>query len=139
MRRRRINNPKRKIRRDLEPEYLQSLAERVSYGGNPEHKRNPGDFGLLPPSQPRADKTLCGAVGIFSVTQATRYLREGARRGLISEQERNGYPQNIWAVTENGWPLEGQLENSQTGTYHGYPMPEADPFREEVLEKWKSL
>lgn len=25
-----------------------------------------------------------------------------------------------------------------SGHYHGYPMPEADPFREEILSQWES-
>jgi hypothetical protein len=28
------------------------LSERIGYGGNPEHKRNPGDFNLTPLSAP---------------------------------------------------------------------------------------
>lgn len=139
MRRRTRYNPKRRIRKNLEPDYLRSLADLVNYSGNPEHKRNPGDFGLMPPSQPRADKTLCDTVSVFSRTEATRLLREGVRKGLISEREQNGYPQNIWAVTEEGWPLEAQLENAERGTYHGYPMAETDPFHEEVLARWKRL
>ena len=137
MQRRSGFNPKRRIRRDLEPDDLTALADRVKYGGNPEHKRNPGDFGLTPPLQPRPDKTLCDEVKIFSRREATELLKEGVKKGLISEQcAQNGYPQNIWAVTEEGWPLEAQLENARQGTYHGYPMPQADPFREEVLTRW---
>lgn len=103
---------------------MTALADRVKYGGNPEHKRNPGDFGLTPPLQPRPDKTLCDEVKIFSRREATGLLKEGVKKGLISEQHtQNGYPQNIWAVTEEGWPLEAQLENARQGTYHGYPMP----------------
>jgi len=52
---------------------------------------------------------------------------------LISIQKRNDFPQNIWAVTDTGIPLEAQLENNVQGAYHGYPMPESDPFRETVL------
>lgn len=136
MRRRSSYNPKRRIRRNVEKETLDSLASAVSYGGNPEHKRNPGDFGLIPPSQPRADKTLCDTVAIFSRVEATRLLREGINRGLISENERNGFPQNIWAVTAEGFALEAQLENADRGSYHGYPMAETDPFREEIIKQW---
>ena len=125
------------MRQELDHDYLSSLIDFVNYSGNPEHKRNPGDFGLMPPSQPRADKTLCDIVGVFRWQEATKLLKEGVRKGLISEQEQNGYPQNIWAVTEDLLPLEAQLENAGKGTYHGYPMPETDPFREEVLAKWK--
>lgn len=139
MRRRARYNSKRRIRQDVESEYLQLLADCVKYGGNPEQKRNPGDFGLIPPAQPRADKTLCDMAGIFSKRTATKLLRDGIKKGLISEREQNGYPQNIWAVTGEGMPLEAQLENAQTGVYHGYPMPETDPFREKVLAKWKEV
>jgi hypothetical protein len=136
MRRRSGFNPKRSIRRNLESVDLTALADSVKYGGNPEHKRNPGDFGLVPPSRPRPDKTLCDMVNVFSRLQATELLRAGVRKGLISEREKNGFPQNIWVVTNDGWPLEAQLENAEQGTYHGYPMPETDPFREEVLARW---
>ncbi len=137
MQRKSRHNLKRRIRQDVEPDYLQELVDIVKYGGNPEHKKNPGDFGLMPPSQPRADKSLCDIAGIFSKKEATRLLKEGVRKGLVSEQVRNGYPQNIWAVTADGCPLEAQLENAEVGIYHGYPMYENDPFREEVLMRWK--
>jgi hypothetical protein len=70
--------------------------------------------------------------------QAIRLLKEGIRKGLVSEQIRSGFPQNVWAVTEDGIALEAQLENAGSGTYHGYPLPEDDPFREKVIEKWKA-
>jgi hypothetical protein len=41
----------------------------------------------------------------------------------------------VWAVTDEGDPLEAQLEGE--GRYHGYPMPDGDPFREEVLARWE--
>ncbi len=50
----------------------------------------------------------------------------------------NGFPKNVWVVTEDGIPLEAQLENQETGVYHGYPMPLDDPFREKVLERWEA-
>lgn len=121
---------------DADPDYLKWLEKSVNYGGNPEHKINPGDFGLTPPSLPQADKTKCDIVEIFRIDVATRLLKEGAGRGLISVQERNQWPQNIWAMTQGGYPLEAQLENPEKGTYHGYPMSETDPFREEVIAQW---
>jgi hypothetical protein len=138
---RRTFNPKRRICTKQEFQSLQNplseLLEKVRYGGNPEHKRNPGDFGLTPPSAPRPAKTLCDDVQIFSRTEAVGLLREGLRRGMFSPQQRNGWPQNVWAVTGRGEPLEAQRESD--AVYHGYPMPEADPFREEVLARWTLL
>ena len=124
------------IRRRDPPRIAASNLDKLRYGGNPEHKRNPGDFGLIPPNMPRPGKTLCDLVEIFTRTEALQLLHAGLNRGMFSVNERNGWPQNIWAVTENGDPLEAQLEG--VGMYHGYPMPEADPFREVVIERWSA-
>ena len=135
-RERRSFNPKRRID-TADTGNLPHLATQVRYTGNPEHKRNPGDFCLNPPARPRYDKTLCDDAGIFTKAEAQRLLMEGARRGLISKREQpGGLPQNIWAVTANGYPLEAQLENKTQGTYHGYPVPDNDPFRDRILEHW---
>jgi hypothetical protein len=112
------------------------VAARVRYAGSPDHKRAPGDFGLTPPASPRRGASLCDGV-VDRKADAQRLLCEGAKNGLVSEQKRNGWPQNIWSVTDAGFPLEAQLENQEAGTYHGYPMPMTDPFREEVLKAWK--
>ena len=60
-------NTKRKIREYSETDvaHYKELAGQVRYGGNPEHKKNPGDFGLTPPSSPRSAKSLCDSVSIF--------------------------------------------------------------------------
>ncbi|MEI9893270.1 MAG: hypothetical protein WDN28_05035 [Chthoniobacter sp.] len=136
-RKRKSFNPKRRIASAPIGAHLENLATQVRYGGNPEHKRNPGDFGLTSPASPRLDKTLCDEAGIFNRAVALELLREGVRRGLVS-QRGDAYPQNIWAVSEDGIPLEAQLENPANGTYHGYPMPEADPFRKVVIEQWSA-
>lgn len=132
-------NPKRQIAESTTQEQLNRLAGQVRYGGNPEHKRNPGDFGLTPPASPRSDKTLCDGAGIFSRKLALDLLQQGVLRGLVSQQSRDNFPQNIWAVTDGGVPVEAQLENALNGSYHGYPMPVADPFREKVLDRWNTV
>lgn len=131
-------NPKRRIADAPDKRELHRIAQLVRYGGNPEHKRYPGDFGLTPPASPRPDKTLCDGANIFRRELALALLKNGVLRGLVSQQTRSGFPQNIWAVTDDGIPLEAQLENPANGTYHGYPMPVDDPFQEKVLEKWKT-
>ncbi len=135
-RKRNVYNPKRSIDDVPDKAKLETMANQVQYGGNPEHKRNPGDFGLTPPGSPRPDKTLCDGANILTRDLALSLLKSGIRRGLVSMQLRRGFPQNVWAVTEQGVPLEAQLENSDSGTYHGYPMADADPFREIVLARW---
>jgi len=32
-----------------------------------------------------------------------------------------------------------ELENASSGVYHGYPMPDTDPFARQVLLKWSSI
>lgn len=118
-------------------ERLNELRVGVSYGGNPEHKRNPGDFGLKPPSDPRLSKSLCDEAQIFTRTEALELLHAGIDKGLVSDRENGGWPKNIWSVTATGIPMEAQLENPETGCYHGYPMPESDPLAAEVIERWK--
>ena len=139
MKRKKAYNPKRRFVTDGNVLMLEEMAVRVRYGGNPEHKRNPGDFGLTPPAQPRPDKTLCDDIKLFSKAEAERLLKEGIRKGMVSQVHREeGFPQNIWAVTTGGVPVEAQLENPCTGVYHGYPMPYNDPFSRQVIQKWGS-
>lgn len=129
-------NPKRRIQ--SADAGVQDTWEDADYGGNPEHKRNPGDFGLTPPASPRPHKSLCDDANITSKKQAKDLLLAGIRKGLVSEQRNQAtdWPQNIWAVTCHGVALEAQLENAQQGIYHGYPMPESDPLTAKVLEEW---
>ena len=130
-------NPKRRIlaadRRD-QP-MLDGLVQRVKYVGNPLHKRNPGDFGLTPPSAARPSKSLCDLVGIKKQADALRYLKEGLRRGLVSEGGTAGWPKQIWSRMEDGTVLEAQF-NGSGDSYHGYPLPPNDPFAAEVLRRW---
>ena len=139
MRERRGYNPKRQIA----PDDLSSLASRnallseVLYGGNPEHKRSPGDYGFTPPAQPRPGKTLCDAEGPFLKDNALELLKSGLAKGMVSVRNNNGWPQNVWAISDTGELFEAQLENSIRGIYHGYPMPKNDDFRLEVIREWK--
>jgi hypothetical protein len=134
--RKRKCNPKRKIDDSIVATTLQSLSTRVLYSGNPAHKKNPGDFGLTPPAQPRLNKILCDATGIQRQS-AMKLLRKGVKLGLVSLQHRGDFPQNIWAVSDNGFALEAALENIESGTYHGYPMEAIDPLAVEVKRRWE--
>src|SRR5581483_8636497 len=84
-------NPKRALHDPaaLSPAQVERWAEAAHYSGNPEHKRNPGDFGLTPPAAARMGKTLCDKAGIFSRSTALELLRDGFRRGLVSRQQRD--------------------------------------------------
>ena len=123
-------------------EHFRQLSSQIFYKGNPAHKMNPGDFGLTPPSGARLGKSLCDEIGVFTRREAQALLREGMNLGLVSLQERNGFPQNIWMVLKREgvfYPLEAQLENAEQGQYHGYPLQKSDPFYDEVLKMWSGL
>lgn len=134
-------NPKRRLVTPVQAraraDELGKLADRAGYGGNPEHKKNPGDFGLTPPSDPRQGKSLCDVAKIFKRDQALNLLRAGLRGGLVSDRMDGEWPYNIWSVSDDGIAIEAQLENPVLGTYHGYPMPETDPFALAVLRRWE--
>jgi hypothetical protein len=136
-------NPKRKLltpaQAQARAEELGGLAERARYGGNPEHKKNPGDFGLTPPADPRQGKSLCDVAKLFKREEAEMLLRDGLRRGLVSDRMDGEWPKNVWSVTSDGFAMEAQIENPGLGTYHGYPMPETDPLSQEVLRRWERL
>ena len=133
-------NPKRRL---IDPVLVQSLqaslherSAQVRYGGNPEHKKAPGDFGLTPPASPRPGKSLCDDAGIFHRDEALALLKTALRLGPVSTRFEGEWPYNIWAVTESGIALEAQWEAE--GVYHGYPMPENDPLRDAVLDRWSA-
>jgi hypothetical protein len=136
MKRRNKYNPKRAIDAGVDDTFVGYLLENIAYGGNPEHKRNPGDFGLQLSTDKRADYSLCDFVGILTREAALAALHEGIRRRLVSRQRRGSFPQNVWAVSESGMALEAQLENQDQGAYHGYPMDPEDPFSTDVKLSW---
>lgn len=129
-------NTKRRIERAPDVARLGELANCVKYVGSPDHKKNPGDFGLTPPSSPRLNASLCDDVKIFRVAEARQYLVDGLRQGFVSDRYDDGWPFNIWAVTEKDVPLEAEYANN--GEYHGYPLLENDPFATAVLRHWRA-
>ena len=90
----------------------------------------------MPPAQRRPDASLCDQSGIVTRAEVLALLREGVSRGLVSAQQRGDFPQNIWAVTPGGYPMEAQLENLVQGSYHGYPLEPEDELWSNVLERW---
>lgn len=111
------------------------MAASARYGGNPEHKLRPKDYGLTPPRNPRPGKAICDGDGEVPKADAERLLKMSFEKGMVSVQTRNGWPQNVWSV-RNGEAFEAQLEDRERGSYHGYPMPRHDDFREVVLAEW---
>jgi hypothetical protein len=108
------------------------------YEGSPYHKRNPGDFGLSPPSNPRPDATLCDDAQIFKKTEAQRLLEAGIERGLVSDATGiDDFPRHIWAV-HDAFVFEAKLGGSKSGCYHGYPVRRGDPLYDDVMRRWNA-
>ena len=93
------------------------------YEGNPQHKKNPGNFGLTPPAAPRSTKTLCDEARIFNRARASELFARAIERGMVSEMDVGGFPKQIWVVDEHGQVFEAIIGGSQQGHYHGYPNP----------------
>jgi hypothetical protein len=117
----------------LTEEEKTTLRSRAVYEGNPQHKRNPGDFGLTPPAAPRADKTLCDEAGIFKKARARELLMNAIERGVVSESDTTGFPKQMWVVDEHDRVFEAMIGGTQQGYYHGYPIRKSDPLHARIL------
>ena len=124
--------------RELTDAQREDLRQHAVYEGSPHHKRNPGDFGLIPPQAPRPDKTLCDEAGVFERARAERLLSSAIERGLASEATTaQGLPKQLWAMDDRGQVFEAMAGGSRPGCYHGYPIRKSDPLFEEVASKWE--
>jgi hypothetical protein len=117
---------------------ITTLLTKISYRGNPVHKRHPENFGFPSGSGPRPAKTLCEDADVFSLDEAQQLLQEGVRRSTVSATKRGAFPQTVWAVTVGGRVVEARLDNQTQGTYHGFPIQPSHPICEEVKQKWEA-
>ena len=92
MKEHRFFNKKRMIREEPDDMLISRLITSIDYAGSPYHKRNPGDFGLTPPSQPRPDKSLCDEANIFSAGIAKELLIEGVKKELSANKSEMDIP-----------------------------------------------
>lgn len=123
----------------LTEEEKAQLRKVARYEGSPHHKTNPGDFGLVPPSAPRQDKTRCDEAGVFRRSVAQKLLAAAIERGIASEATAtDGLPKQLWAVNESGQVFEAMYGGSQPGCYHGYPIRRSDPLFEKIVNLWEA-
>lgn len=128
----------RTIRRaPLSEEERNVLREMAVYEGSPHHKRNPGNFGLVPPAAPRLNKTLCDEARLLDKAAASELFARAIDRGLVSEATTaDGFPKQLWVVDDRGQVFEAMHGGSRPGCYHGYPIRREDPLFQEVSQRW---
>jgi hypothetical protein len=136
----RIQTVRRKTGRSIRDTRLteaeRTLLAKARYQGSPHHKKSPSNFGLIPPTSPRRDKTLCDEAGVSDRATAEALFEKALEQGLVSEQKSGeGYPKQLWVVADDGRVFE--LMYGSNGCYHGYPLRKSDPFAEEVRERWR--
>ena len=116
---------------------LARMETMAMYRPSPYHKSDSSAAGLQSAPTPRPDKTICDRPTSGSARNAVELLKSGFRRGMVSERRRGDWPQNVWAVDEEGVVYEAQLGNLETGEYHGYPMKQDDSFAGFIRDEWK--
>ena len=83
----------------------------------------------------RPDKSKCPPHVDGQIAEGL--LMEGIRRSMFSAKSRQGWPQNVWAVDEDGVLYEAQLTNQGQGQYHGYPIIVGNKFFEFLETQWE--
>src|SRR6201999_2644222 len=110
------------------------LHDHARYEGSALHKRAPHNFGLIPPTSPRRDKTLCDDAGIFDKRIAIRLFERAIEVGLVSAKDKSvGFPAQMWVVDDLGQVFEIMYGGSRTGYYHGYPIRRSNPLFAEIV------
>jgi hypothetical protein len=101
---------------------LDAVAERADYVGGPEHKDAPSFAGA---PRPRADASLCDRSLLPRLALIRQWLREGVRRGAVSQHWDGEFPRYVW-YKDSGTVYEARLVNREQGSYKGYPLEPAE-------------
>lgn len=135
-RHRKRSDPRRRIVRpgSIDPE-LKSRWKCIRYQGSAHHKSKPTGGELAP--SPRRGKSLCDGLRIIGLREATKLLRAGIARDMVSERRcAKGLPKCIWAVDDSGEVYEA-VQGSPSHHYHGYRLDRNDAMRETVVKEWR--
>jgi hypothetical protein len=115
---------------------LQALAARLRYEGIATHKLHPGDYGFIPPVNPRPTKSPCDELRPLLRAAAARLFRQGLLAGMVSPFVADGTPKYVWAVDEDGEVYEANTKPPDT-TYHGYRLGDDErEMRRYILGEW---
>jgi hypothetical protein len=119
------------------PDVPRSLADRVRYLGSGFHKLHSGDYGFVPPRNPRPSKSPCDQIHPVLREEATALFRRAIERGMVSAFAGNGVPKYVWAVDDGGEVYEAKTKAERENDYHGYRLGEDDDeMRRHVRAEW---
>ena len=136
-RKRQGNNPKRRLAREGEaPANTQALISRAHYVGSAHHKSKHSDYGFIPSTNPRPDKSLCDGIRIINKKEAMELFRNGISHEMVSRHSIDGLPKYVWAVDSDGEAYEAILSKGAS-EYHGYRLEPDDWMSPLVLKEWK--
>ncbi len=113
------------------------MVARLRYQGKSLHKLHPGDYGFVPPVNPRASKSPCDDVRPLLRAEAGRLFRKGLRSEMFSSFEKGGTPQYVWAVDAKGEVYEAKTKPPDT-SYCGYRLGDDErEMRRYILAEWR--
>ncbi len=146
MKSRRRSTPRRQVHRadrrvaptgSVSPDQLTALAKRFRYEGTPLHKLHPGDYGFVPPVNPRPSKSPCDELRPVLRTEAMELFQKGVMAGMVSRFEPGGNPKYVWAVDADGEVYEAKTKPPDT-SYHGYRLGDDEPeMRRYIIVEWR--
>lgn len=113
------------------------LRDHARYEGSPLHKKDPNNFGLIPPTSPRQEKTLCDEAGAFDKQVAVDLFALAIDVDLVSSKDKvEGFPAQMWVVDAEGRVFELIYGGSRLGRYHGYPIRRSNPLFDRIAAAW---
>jgi hypothetical protein len=97
MRSRQSNRPDRRVAAvgSISREELQGLGARLRYEGTNFHKLRAGDYGFVPPVNPRPSKSPCDELRPVLREEAEILFRKGVASGVVSRFEPGGTPKYV--------------------------------------------
>ena len=117
---------------------LEALVCKTSYVGSSIHKLKPGDYGFVPPTNPRPSKSPCDDRRIVLKDEAKGLLAAGIRAGMLSTFAGDGVPKYVWAVDGDGEVYEAKTNPGLETAYHGYRLGDDEAqLKKLILQEWK--
>lgn len=139
-RKRQGNRPDRRVAAagSLPEADIAALVGHLRYVGSALHKLRPGDYGFVPPHNPRPSKSPCDDRREVPRDEAELLFRYGLERGMVSAFAAEGVPKYVWAVDEAGEVYEAKTKPGRDDGYHGYRLgDDEEQMRAYIIREWK--